>query len=104
MASRATHSLNANGVPSSSPGLFRPNETTLGSSHPTKPPTLKGLNRCLPHQSGAKPDHRPKISRIFSNRILARWRTSSNDQKCKEAASNLSFIANTDGSYCRPTT
>jgi len=43
MARREAHAVNANGVPSSSPGLFRSNETTLGPSHPTKPPTLKGL-------------------------------------------------------------
>ena len=44
-ARREAHAVNANGVPSSSPGLFRSNETTLGPSHPTKPPTLKGLHR-----------------------------------------------------------
>jgi len=43
-ARREAHAVNANGVPSSSPGLFRSNEITLGPSHPTKPPTLKGLN------------------------------------------------------------
>jgi len=42
-ARRQAPAVNANGVPSSSPGLFRANETTLGPSHPTKPPTLKAL-------------------------------------------------------------
>jgi len=45
MAQREAHAVNANGVPSSSPGLFRSNETTLGPSHPTKPPTLKGFHQ-----------------------------------------------------------
>ncbi len=34
----AANAANANGAPLSSPGLFRPNETTLGPSHPTNPP------------------------------------------------------------------
>ena len=50
MARREAPAVNANGVPSSSPGLFRSNETTLGPSHPTKPQV--GFTRIDGHLGG----------------------------------------------------
>ena len=51
---RQAPTVNANGVLSSSPGLFRPNETTLDPSHPTEPTTLKGLYQRAPDCAGGK--------------------------------------------------